>query len=81
MLLPEPLSFKSCKCPWYCTLTLIRTEGYAKTDYYYSDGTEVAYEYTKIVTAHLAWVNHPGIINNNNAGRIVFGCIHECVLN
>ncbi len=55
---------KSCKYPWYCTLTFLEQKGTLKL--YYSDGTEVANEYTKIVTANLAWVN----LGVNNAERM-----------
>ncbi len=59
---------KSHKCPWYCTLiTLLKQKDMLKL--YYSHGTEVANEYTKIVTAYLAWVNL-GVIYNDNAERI-----------
>ncbi len=60
-------SDKSHKYPWYCTLTFLEQKDMLKL--YYSGGTEVANEYTKIVTAHLVWMNL-GIINNDNTEGI-----------
>ncbi len=51
----------------YCTLIFLEQKDMLKLNS--SDGTEVANEYTKIVTTHLAWVNLC-VINNDNAERI-----------
>ena len=39
------------------------------SNFFRTEESEVANEYTKIVTAHLAWVNL-GVINNDNAERM-----------